>query len=85
MEGANVFYTAASEKIQMIRPSKNTVTLLLAGLCITLAASCLFIWSPFYLERLNLAVYDQLLTRFHSTETSGVPVIVDLDERSLKT
>ena len=68
----------------MTRPSGNTVTLLLVGGCIVLSASFLFFWHPFHLERLNLAVYDQLLARFHSTQTSGVPVVVDLDERSLK-
>lgn len=43
----------------------------------------LYIMQPRILRFLDYKIYDQLLIRQHTTKTSGVPVIVDIDEKSL--
>lgn len=54
------------------------------GLAATLLMGCLYLWNPLFLRILEHKVYDQLLISTHTPETSGVPVIVDIDEKSLK-
>lgn len=43
----------------------------------------LYVIQPSMLNFLNYKIYDQQLRRHHSTKHSGVPVIVDIDEKSL--
>lgn len=54
-----------------------------AGLACTLLVAWLYVQRPVFLKALDLKVYDLLLRATHTTQTTGVPVIVDLDERSL--
>ena len=54
-----------------------------AGLFCTVLISWLYIQRPVFLKTLDFKLYDLLLRSTHTTETTGVPVIVDLDERSL--
>ncbi|MBU1003106.1 MAG: adenylate/guanylate cyclase domain-containing protein [Proteobacteria bacterium] len=53
------------------------------GMVSTLFIAWLFVQRPEFLQALNLKLYDQMMRATHTTETSGIPVIVDLDERSL--
>ncbi len=63
---------------------KSDKTLLLAaGILASLVMAALYIVQPTPLRFLDYKIYDQLLRRQHSTKTSGVPVIVDIDEKSL--
>jgi len=63
---------------------KNDKFLLLAiGLCMSLLMAVLYVMQPGILRFLDYKIYDQHLRRNHSTKTSGIPVIVDIDEKSL--
>jgi adenylate cyclase len=57
--------------------------LLLCGVAASLVMAVLYVAQPSILRFLDYKIYDQLLKRQHSTKTSGVPVIVDIDEKSL--
>jgi len=63
---------------------RNDKFLLLGtGLCTSLLMCVLYIIQPGILRFLDYKIYDQHLRRNHSTKTSGIPVIVDIDEKSL--
>ena len=63
---------------------KNDKFLLLScGILASLFMAALYIMQPSILRFLDYKIYDQQLKRQHSTKTSGVPVIVDIDEKSL--
>ncbi|NJB66820.1 adenylate cyclase [Desulfobaculum xiamenense] len=55
----------------------------LTGVAFSILVSWLYIQQPFFLELLDYKLYDALLRSTHTTKTTNVPVIVDLDERSL--
>lgn len=55
----------------------------LVGFAFSLLISWMYIQQPFFISLLDYKVYDSLLQATHTEETTGVPVIVDLDERSL--
>jgi len=57
--------------------------LLLCGFLASLVMAGLYIAQPNILRFLDYKIYDQLLKRQHTAKTSGVPVIVDIDEKSL--
>ena len=53
------------------------------GVCFSLLMAWLYIKDPTFLQYLDLKLYDALLLKRPQHETSGVPVIVDIDEHSL--
>ncbi|BBD07690.1 CHASE2 domain-containing protein [Desulfovibrio ferrophilus] len=57
--------------------------LFVLGMASTMFIAWLYMQRPVLLKALDLKLYDQMMRVSHSTETSGTPVIVDLDERSL--
>ncbi len=57
--------------------------LVTAGILASLLMAGLYLVQPTVLRFLDYKIYDQLLRRQHTTKTSGVPVIVDIDEKSL--
>lgn len=54
-----------------------------AGVITTLLIAWLYVQRPTFLQILDLKLYDVLLKTTATSKTTGVPVIVDLDERSL--
>ncbi|MDQ7834047.1 MAG: adenylate/guanylate cyclase domain-containing protein [Humidesulfovibrio sp.] len=63
---------------------KSDKTLLVAiGILASLFMAGLYIVQPTVLRFLDYKIYDQLLRRQHTRQTSGIPVIVDIDEKSL--
>lgn len=66
---------------QAFKPDK--LLLLAVGVIITICMALLYIRQPRLLEFINLKIYDQLLVAHHTTEISPIPVIVDIDEKSL--
>jgi adenylate cyclase len=58
--------------------------LLAVGGCITILMIGLYASKPAFLSLLDLKLYDVLLTKTHSKETTKVPVIVDIDEQTLE-
>lgn len=63
---------------------KSDKSILLAcGFAASLLMATLYIIQPATLRFLDYRIYDVLLRRQHTDKTSGVPVIVDIDEKSL--
>ncbi|MDR3641563.1 MAG: adenylate/guanylate cyclase domain-containing protein [Humidesulfovibrio sp.] len=61
----------------------DKLPLLFTGVCTSLLLVALYLLQPGILRFLDDKIYDQQLRRQHSAKTSGVPVIVDIDEKSL--
>ncbi|WP_250645472.1 adenylate/guanylate cyclase domain-containing protein [Salidesulfovibrio onnuriiensis] len=62
---------------------KDSLILLLSGMAITLLVVLLYIFQPTFLKLLDYKIYDQLLRKYHSSNATDRPVIVDIDEKSL--
>ncbi|MDR3280470.1 MAG: CHASE2 domain-containing protein, partial [Synergistaceae bacterium] len=56
----------------------------IVGVVATLASLVLYVISPMPLARVELSVYDSLLPLRSAKNPSSVPVIVDIDEKTLK-
>lgn len=57
---------------------------LMFGFALTALMLLFYIWNPLFLRGLVYKVYDELLIKTYSHETTGLPVIIDIDERSLQ-
>jgi len=55
----------------------------LVCLIITCTIALMYIYEPLFLKYLNRKLFDVFLEKVHSTQTTGVPFIVDVDEASL--
>lgn len=62
---------------------KITPAILATGLGLTLVMTILYIYQPLFFRLLDNRLYDQILSRTHNHQVSGVPVIIDLDDDSL--
>jgi len=69
--------------ISLLKKHGRTTTLILAGGILTLICSLLYIHEPLFFQYVNGKIHDVYLERLHTTKTSGLPVIVDIDEKSL--
>lgn len=54
-----------------------------AGLGLTLGVILLYIAQPAFLKQLDLAIHDAYLTRLEPGVPSSLPILVDIDEKSL--
>lgn len=61
----------------------DTLILLISGILISLVVVLLYIIQPTFLKLLDYKIYDQLLRRYHTSNATDYPVIVDIDEKSL--
>ena len=62
---------------------KDQLILLGSGLVISFLMILLFICQPQFLNLLDLKIYDLSLRSYHQPAATEVPVIIDLDEKSL--
>lgn len=62
---------------------KDQLILLGAGVSVTVLMIALYIGQPKFLHLLNLKIYDNYLRLYHQPAATRVPVIIDLDEKSL--
>ena len=62
---------------------KDQIIILVAGFSCTLLLALLFIFRPAALNLLDHKLYDLLLTRTEQKAASDMPLIVDIDEKSL--
>lgn len=62
---------------------KDQLILLTTGLGITLLMAFLYVSQPQFLNMLELKIYDNYLRNYHTPPATKVPVIIDLDEKSL--
>lgn len=65
------------------RLQRGRILLLTAGLALTLLMTVVYALRPVFFTALDNKLYDLMLRRQHNERTSGVPVIVDIDEASL--
>ncbi|NND01103.1 MAG: adenylate/guanylate cyclase domain-containing protein [Gammaproteobacteria bacterium] len=62
----------------------KNLKLLLSGAVITLLIATVQIFQPLLLELFNGKIYDVTLNAVHSPQTTGVPIVIDVDEKSLE-
>ncbi|WP_285905966.1 CHASE2 domain-containing protein [Pseudodesulfovibrio pelocollis] len=62
---------------------KDQIILLGAGLAASALMTALFIVQPTFLRLLDHKVYDQYLRSYHEANATNVPVVIDIDEKSL--
>ena len=62
---------------------KDQLILLATGLAATLSIIFLFYQQPAFIRFLDYKLYDQFLKQYHSSNATSVPVVIDLDEKSL--
>ena len=68
----------------MVPMIKDRLTIALGGLAFTAALVMLFIFPPSALVFLDYKIYDTILRTVNDEETTGIPIIVDIDESSLE-
>ena len=61
------------------------ISVLVTGFLVTILMLLFYLWNPFILRSLVYKVYDELLIQSHTHETTDIPVIIDIDEKSLDT
>lgn len=61
----------------------DNLLLLSLGFALSFMMAMLFIFQPLFLQLIDYKIYDQLLKMHHTKQASDIPVIVDIDERSL--
>jgi adenylate cyclase len=66
-----------------LRPLGGRFGVFVAGACITLAVASAYLTRPAWLDFQALKLYDALLVRNQSVVRSHLPVIVDIDDKSL--
>ncbi len=66
-----------------LRVLKDNLPILFTGLAVTALMALLYIFQPVFLKLLDYKLYDALFRQTYTNSTTGVPVIVDIDERSL--
>ena len=62
---------------------KDQLILLGAGVAVSLLILALYLSQPKFLHLLELKIYDNYLRQYHQPVATQVPVIIDLDEKSL--
>ena len=62
---------------------KDQLFLFATGLAASVLMVILFITHPPFLKLLDYKLYDQFLRQYHDTNATDVPVVIDLDEKSL--
>lgn len=63
---------------------KDQLILLATGIAASALMLFLFLTQPGFLRLLDFKLYDQFLTHYHSSNATSVPVVIDIDEKSLK-
>ena len=61
----------------------DKLPILAFGFLASLLVAGLYVVQPKILRFLDYKIYDQLLVRQQSAKTSGIPIIIDIDEKSL--
>ncbi|MBF0474180.1 MAG: CHASE2 domain-containing protein, partial [Nitrospirae bacterium] len=63
---------------------KGKFLVLFVGIITTLLCAVILLSKPIFLRFLDGKVYDLFLISIHNTKKSSIPVIIDIDEKSLK-
>ncbi len=73
----------AAKRALLAKPERGRRWILLLGLIVSIAFSFGYIFQPIFLRFLDNKWYDTLLKSHPHGETSTLPIIVDIDEKSL--
>ncbi|MBA4391940.1 MAG: metal-dependent phosphohydrolase [Desulfobacca sp.] len=73
----------AVHKVFLAKPEKGRYWILGIGLFFSLVLSVLSIYQPLFFRSIDLKLYDSQLRSLPKEDPSGIPVIVDIDEKSL--
>lgn len=65
------------------RLATGKMLIFVSGVVFSVTVAMLYVKQPLFLQFLDEKIYDVLLTQTAEPKTSGVPVICDLDEKSL--
>lgn len=63
---------------------KDQLILLITGIAASALMVFLFIQQPLFLTLLDYKLYDQFLIKYHNDNATSVPVVIDIDEKSLR-
>ena len=61
----------------------DQIILLAVGAATTFLMGWLFVQQPLFISLLDLKVYDEFMRSYHDSNATDVPVVIDLDEKSL--
>lgn len=70
--------------MSIVSPIKEKILVIIAGISITLICSIILLSKPVFLKLFDGHIYDIFLISFHHTQKSSIPIIIDIDEKSLK-
>jgi len=62
---------------------KDQLILFVTGFAASMLMAALFIAHPAFLRFLDYKLYDQFLQKHHSSNATNIPVVIDIDEKSL--
>lgn len=62
---------------------KDQIILLAAGMATTAMMVFLYFSQPAFIRFLDHKLYDQYLRKYHETNATDIPVVIDIDEKSL--
>lgn len=62
---------------------KDQLILLAVGIAASILVVGLFAIQPQFLRFLDYKLYDQFLTKYHSDNATDIPILIDIDEKSL--
>jgi len=66
-----------------VKLGKDQGILFAAGFAASVLMAALYVVQPTFLRLLDHKVYDQYLRSYHETNATNVPVVIDIDEKSL--
>ncbi|KJU87500.1 transmembrane sensor domain protein [Candidatus Magnetobacterium bavaricum] len=62
---------------------KGNLSLLILGVGLSLICTLIVIYPPVFMRFIGGKLYDVVLMSVHSSKTSGIPVIIDIDDKSM--
>jgi adenylate cyclase len=74
---------SAAKRAFLAKPEKGQRWILVLGLIVSIAFSFGYVFQPIFLRFLDNKWYDTLLRSQSHAKTSDLPIIVDIDEKSL--
>jgi adenylate cyclase len=73
----------AADKILSAKPERDRRWIFLSGLILSILITLLYIFRPSFLSFLDNKLYDTFLKSNATNETSKIPMVVDIDDKSI--
>ncbi|KJU82135.1 transmembrane sensor domain protein [Candidatus Magnetobacterium bavaricum] len=65
------------------KTGKGHLSLLIPGLGLSLICTLIVVYPPVFIRFIDGKLYDIVLMSVHSAKTSGIPVVIDIDDKSM--